>query len=130
MAVDTLCYIRLGCRPADEARRRLMLSHYPRADQIRDALLTNTAAMAVLMGLPVSAVSKMALNDTSFIHKVAQGGNFTIESYDRMMSWIDKRMALYERQIGFVKRLKVENSGRGVKDGSVPIHKRVRRKRI
>jgi hypothetical protein len=107
-----------------------MLSHYPRADQIRDALLTNTAAMAVLMGLPVSAVSKMALNDTSFIHKVAQGGNFTIESYDRMMSWIDKRMTLYERQIGFVKRVKVSNSdSKGVKD-AVPAHKRLRRKRI
>lgn len=81
-----------------------MLSNYPDADTIRTKLLDRADTLGRLIGLHRSAMSKRALNDTSFLHKVAAGENFTIRSYARMMRWIDKRYALYERQVPSVKK--------------------------
>lgn|SRR5215813_11358124 len=102
-----------------------MSSHYPRADEIREALLSRADALARLTGLSRSVISKKALNDTSFLHKVAAGGNFTVRSYERLMAWIDRRDKSYEPRDGFVKRQKRENHESTVKNGGA----KCRRKR-
>jgi len=83
-------------------------SDYPRAAQIRRALLNRATTLSRLIGVPRSGIAKKALNDSSFLHKVAAGGNFTIRNYARMMKWIDRRHKQHtQRQAtGFVKREK------------------------
>ena len=83
-----------------------MLSDYPRADKIREALLSRADALSNRTGLHRSAISKRAVNDTSFLHKVAAGENFTIRSYERVMTWIDTHDTSQRQPGGFVKRQK------------------------
>ena len=86
------------------------LPNYPSADSIRAALLVRADALALKAGLSRSAISKSALNDPSFLQKVADGENFTVRSYERLMSWIDAhtglqiRKVFYKRQPTIVKR--------------------------
>lgn len=85
------------------------LPDYPRAKDIRSVLLARADMFGLAFSLPRSTISKKALGDSSFLQKVAAGGNFTLRSYKRLNDWIDKRHAvlsereLYKRQLTVVK---------------------------
>lgn len=85
------------------------LPEYPRAKDIRAALLTRADMLGLAFGLSRSVISKKALGDNSFLQKVAAGRNFTLRSYKRLNDWIDKRHAvltereLYKHQLTVVK---------------------------
>ena len=64
-------------------------SNYPRAADIRAALLTRAEAFSRETGMPRTAIGREALNDTSFLSQVADGRNFTLRSYERVMDWLD-----------------------------------------
>jgi len=75
------------------------LPNYPRATEIRAALIERADLIGRALGMSRGALSKSALNDYQFLPKVAAGGNFTLRSYERLMKWIDGRHRDLQRDL-------------------------------
>lgn len=63
------------------------------ADHIRDHLLARATAFSERTKMSFSAISKEAVADDRFLARARAGKNFTIETYQRVIDWIDAREA-------------------------------------
>lgn len=63
------------------------------ADQVRAALLKRVDAFLVRTGTSPSAFGKQVVSDDRFVKRIRDGGNFTIETYQRVIDWIDAQEA-------------------------------------
>ncbi len=59
------------------------------SDLIRQKLIERAEAHAKRYGLSFSGMSKEAVNDSKFLAEVKNGRNFRIESFQRVMDWIE-----------------------------------------
>ena len=64
-------------------------AEYPRGADIRAVLLWRAKSFARMTGVSLSAIAKQSLNDPARLSRVAKGHNFTIQTYDRVMGWLD-----------------------------------------
>lgn len=64
-------------------------SNYPTGANIRAVLLWRAKRFTRLTGVPPYAIAKNALNDPALLMRVAKGHNFTIQTYQRVMDWLD-----------------------------------------
>ncbi len=63
------------------------------ADAIRQNLLTRARALCEARNTSFSAIGKGAIKDDRFLSRVEAGGNFTLETYQRVIDWIDAQEA-------------------------------------
>lgn len=61
------------------------------ADSIRRALLERIDAFKAATGKADSFVGKAALNDDKFVKRVRAGGGFNVNTYQRVMGWLDEQ---------------------------------------
>lgn len=61
------------------------------ADEIRSNLLARATAYAEAAKTSFSAISKEAVQDDRFLARAAQGSNFSIKTYQRVIDWLDAR---------------------------------------
>lgn len=59
------------------------------ADAIRQTLVDRAQAYADRHKVTLSYISKEAVKDNKFLADVKKGRNFTLESYQRVMDWLD-----------------------------------------
>lgn len=59
------------------------------SDLIRQKLIERAEAHAKRHGLSFSFMSKEAVNDSKFLSDVRNGRNFRIQSFQRVMDWIE-----------------------------------------
>src|SRR5215831_672481 len=71
---------------------------YPRATEIRSALIDRVDEFTRLDGRPISAVGRAAVNDPHFIFDVRAGHNFTVSRYQRVHDWLDRNWPERERR--------------------------------
>jgi hypothetical protein len=64
---------------------------YPTVKAIRDALLTRAAEFTRITGMSAAEIGKRALKDPAFVYKARDGRNFTVQSYRKLMTWLDRR---------------------------------------
>ena len=63
---------------------------YPTEREIRAALIRRVAEFIKLAGTNKSSFGKAAVSDPAFVGRVGAGGNFTISTYGRAMTYIRK----------------------------------------
>jgi hypothetical protein len=63
---------------------------YPTDADIRAVLLRRAEQFARVTGMPPSAIAKQSVNDPAFFLRLARGRNFTVSTYQRVMSWLDR----------------------------------------
>jgi hypothetical protein len=56
---------------------------------IRENLLKRAKAYAAKSGCSLSFISKQAVGDDKFLRNAERGSNFTINTYQRVIDWID-----------------------------------------
>lgn len=59
------------------------------AEQVRAALLDRIDGYIARSGISASALGKAAVADDRFVKRIRDGGNFTVETYQRAMDWLD-----------------------------------------
>lgn len=59
------------------------------AETVRDVLLGRIDAYRSATGKSDSAVGKEALNDDKFVKRIRLGGGFNVNTYQRMIDWLD-----------------------------------------
>jgi hypothetical protein len=64
---------------------------YPSVQTIREAMLMRAREFSRISGLSVADIGQLALNDTAFLYKVSQGRNFNLDTYRKLMAWLDRR---------------------------------------
>lgn len=67
-----------------------MTRNYPTGADIRAVLLWRAARFTEMTGLGPSVIAKQALNDPAMLSRVANGHNFTVQTYQRFMNWLDE----------------------------------------
>jgi len=70
---------------------------YPTEAEVRRALMRRANEYIRATGLAISTVSKHALNDSNYLMKVRDGGNFSIRNYARLMDFFDTNMPAQEK---------------------------------
>jgi hypothetical protein len=88
---------------------------FPGEQEIRDALVRRAEEFSRQTGISKTEIGKRAVNDGAFIGQVAEGRNFTIKLYRRLMDWLDKNWPEPEARRATPRRRS-------------PAHDRVRRK--
>lgn len=63
--------------------------HHPSDDDIRAGLVERVGQFVILTGRSRTEIGRKAVNDSAVIHRIATGGNFTLETYGRLMAWLD-----------------------------------------
>lgn len=63
------------------------------ADQVRTILLQRVDRFLERTGTSASAFGKLVVNDDRFVKRIRDGGNFTIETYQRVIDWVDQQEA-------------------------------------
>jgi hypothetical protein len=63
---------------------------YPTEGTIRAVLLWRAEQFARATGMPLSAIASRAVNDPAFFLRLGRGRNFTVATYQRLMSWFDR----------------------------------------
>lgn len=58
-------------------------------EDIRHALLVRAKAYAMRRDCALSRIGEEAIRDSKFLARVEAGGNFTIETYQRVIDWLD-----------------------------------------
>lgn len=58
-------------------------------DAIRQSLLRRAEIFRAETKISFSRISEDAVKDSKFLARVANGGNFTISTYQRVMDWLD-----------------------------------------
>lgn len=66
-----------------------MNTNYPTGEELRAALLDRVTRYSHVTGVAQSAIAKDSLNDPAFFTRLAQGRNFTVSTYQRVMDWLD-----------------------------------------
>lgn len=66
-----------------------MNTHSITAETVRGALLARIDTYKSLTGKSDSAVGKDALNDDKFVKRIRDGGGFNVNTYQRMIDWLD-----------------------------------------
>lgn len=61
------------------------------ADAVRQTLLTRIDAFIATTGKSESFVGKEAVKDDRFVSRIRRGGNFTVETYQRVIDWLDEQ---------------------------------------
>lgn len=64
-------------------------AEYPTGADIRAVLLWRAQSFTRLTGVPLSEIAKRSLNDPARLARLAKGHNFTIQTYERVMDWLD-----------------------------------------
>jgi hypothetical protein len=62
---------------------------FPREQEIREALVRRAEEFSRQTGISKTEIGKRAVNDGAFLGQVAEGRNFTIKLYRRLMDWLD-----------------------------------------
>ncbi len=62
---------------------------FPNEQEIRDALIRRAEEFSRQTGMSKTEIGKRAVNDGAFLSQVAEGRNFTIRLYRRLMDWLD-----------------------------------------
>jgi hypothetical protein len=62
---------------------------YPTHQQIRAALVNRAAEYTQITGVSMSAIGRKSVRDPAFVQRLAQGQNFTVTTYQRVMDWLD-----------------------------------------
>lgn len=65
----------------------------PTEKQIRDGLLVRAKEFSAAKGVPLTEIGKKAVNDSAILSRIEQGHNFTIGTYGRLMTWLDRQSA-------------------------------------
>lgn len=64
---------------------------YPSDTDLREVLLQRASRFSDVTGASLSAIARCAVNDSAFFVRLAKGRNFTVGTYQRVMSWLDQR---------------------------------------
>lgn len=59
-------------------------------EAIRTALVSRAEAYAQKHGMSLSSIGLAAVNDTKFLHRVKNGENFNIGTYQRVVEWLSE----------------------------------------
>ncbi len=59
------------------------------SEDIRNNLLTRARAYAERASVSFSAISLAAVNDDKFLRRVEKGSGFNINTYQRVLDWLD-----------------------------------------
>lgn len=59
------------------------------ADSIRRNLISRARAFCEARKTSFSAIGKAAISDDRFLARVDAGGNFTLDTYQRVIDWMD-----------------------------------------
>lgn len=62
---------------------------FPTDEEIRAALIRRAEEFSRLTGIPKTEIGKLAVNDAAVLGQIAEGRNFTINLYRRLMDWLD-----------------------------------------
>lgn len=62
---------------------------YPTGADIRAVLLWRAARFTEITGVAPAAIAKRSVNDPALLAQVARGRNFTVQTYQRVMDWLD-----------------------------------------
>lgn len=63
------------------------------AEAVRETLIQRIDAFIAATGKSDSFVGKEAVKDDRFVSRIRRGGNFTIETYQRVIDWLDGQQA-------------------------------------
>ncbi len=61
------------------------------ANQVRAALLQRIDGFLIKTGMSASTLGKSAVADDRFVKRIRDGGNFTVETYQKVMDWLDEQ---------------------------------------
>jgi hypothetical protein len=61
------------------------------ANQVRASLLARIDGFLAKSGMSASALGKAAVADDRFVRRIRDGGNFTVETYQRAIDWLDEQ---------------------------------------
>lgn len=56
---------------------------------MRDTLIQRIDAFKSKTGKSDSSIGKEAVKDDRFVSRIRNGGNFTVETYQRVIDWLD-----------------------------------------
>lgn len=59
------------------------------ADTVRQNLIKRANAYCQARKTSFSAIGKAAISDDRFLARVSAGGNFTLDTYQRVIDWLD-----------------------------------------
>jgi hypothetical protein len=59
------------------------------ADAVRQNLISRARAFCQAKKTSFSAIGKAAISDDRFLARVDAGGNFTLDTYQRVIDWLD-----------------------------------------
>ena len=59
------------------------------ADDVRQNLMSRATAYCEARKTSFSAIGKAAIGDDRFLARVNAGGNFTLDTYQRVIDWLD-----------------------------------------
>lgn len=59
------------------------------ADAVRQHLIERATAFSARTNTSLSAISTSAVQDSKFLANVKKGHNFTLNTYQRVMDWLD-----------------------------------------
>lgn len=62
----------------------------PTSDEIRNALMARAEAHASSKKISLSTIGLRAVNDSKFFAQVKDGRGFNINTYQRVMDWLDE----------------------------------------
>lgn len=63
------------------------------ADAVRQNLISRARAHCLARNTSLSAIGKAAISDDRFLARVEAGGNFTLDTYQRVIDWLDAKEA-------------------------------------
>ena len=63
---------------------------HPTADDIRSAMLKRAEAFTEASQKSWSSMGRDAVGDTKFFARIMAGSNFNVETYQRVMDWLDR----------------------------------------
>lgn len=63
----------------------------PTGEDIRNALMTRATAYAKARNSSLSTIGLKAVNDSKFFKQVEDGRGFSINTYQKVMDWIDEQ---------------------------------------
>lgn len=63
----------------------------PSSDDIRTALVARAEAFAKANSMSLSTIGLKAVNDTKFLIRVRDGLGFNINTYQRVIDWLDEQ---------------------------------------
>lgn len=64
--------------------------HHPTASEIRSAMLERARAFKAASDWSWSKIGLEAVNDSKFFVRIEGGSNFNVDTYQRVMDWLDR----------------------------------------